>query len=87
MAASASSERINWRAIETDATVPLASSGPTETAVDLVVARCFKARGLNWYRRGVSAFVRLRLLRLIGTLAPLLGRALRGCAPTVVRDV
>jgi hypothetical protein len=37
-----------------------------EKAVDIVVARRFKARGMSWFRRGVSALVRLRLLRLNG---------------------
>lgn len=54
----------NRRAIENYAIVPLASSGPMEKAVDVVVARRFKARGMSWLRRGVSALVRLRLLRL-----------------------
>jgi hypothetical protein len=49
----------NRRAIENYAFVPLASSGPMEKAVDIVVA--------SWLRRGVSALVRLRLLRLNGT--------------------
>lgn len=57
----------NRRAIENYAIVPMASSGPMEKAVDLVVARRFKARGMSWYRQGVSALVRLRLLRLNGT--------------------
>ena len=57
----------NRRAIENYAIVPLASSGPMEKAVDLVVARRFKRRGMSWFRRGVSALVRLRLLRLNGT--------------------
>ncbi len=57
----------NRRAIENYAIVPLASSGPIEKAVDIVVARRFKARGMSWFRRGVSALVRLRLLRLNGT--------------------
>ncbi|MEW6226448.1 MAG: UPF0236 family transposase-like protein [Chloroflexota bacterium] len=56
----------NRRAIENYAIVPLASSGPMEKAVDIVVARRFKARGMSWFRRGVSALVRLRLLRLNG---------------------
>jgi hypothetical protein len=38
-----------------------------DEAIDLVVAHRFKARGMSWLRRGVSAFVRLRLLRLNGT--------------------
>lgn len=59
----------NRRAIENYAIVPLASSGPMEKAVDIVVARRFKARGMSWFRRGVSALVRLRLLRLNGTWA------------------
>jgi Uncharacterised protein family (UPF0236) len=54
----------NRRGIENYAIVPLASSGPMEKAVDLVVARRFKARGMSWFRRGVSALVQLRLLRL-----------------------
>ena len=57
----------NRRAIENYAIVPMASSGPMEKAVDIVVARRFKARGMSWFRRGVSALVRLRLLRLNGT--------------------
>ncbi len=57
----------NRQAIENYALVPLASSGPMEKAVDIVVARRFKARGMSWFRRGVSALVRLRLLRLNGT--------------------
>jgi len=59
----------NRRAIENYAIVPLASSGPMEKAVDIVIARRFKARGMSWFRRGVSALVRLRLLRLNGTWA------------------
>jgi hypothetical protein len=59
----------NRRAIENYAVVPMASSGPMEKAVDIVVARRFKARGMSWFRRGVSALVRLRLLRLNGTWA------------------
>ncbi len=57
----------NRAAIENYRVVPLASSGPMEKAVDIVVARRFKARGMSWFRRGVSALVRLRLLRLNGT--------------------
>jgi hypothetical protein len=57
----------NRRAIEHYAIVPMASSGPMEKGVDLVVARRFKRRGMSWFRRGVSALVQLRLLRLNGT--------------------
>ena len=49
--------------------VPLASSGPMEKGVDLTICRRFKLRGMSWYRRGVSALLRLRLLRLNGTWA------------------
>jgi hypothetical protein len=49
--------------------VPLASSGPTEKAVDIVVARRFKLRGMSWLRRGVNALLCLRVLRLNGTWA------------------
>lgn len=54
----------NRQAIENDRLVPLASSGPTEKAVVLVIARRFKARGMSWLRNGVSALVRLQLLLL-----------------------
>lgn len=40
-----------------------------------------RARGTGWSRRGVSAPVRLRLLRLNGTWGPLLVRAVRRGAP------
>lgn len=56
----------NRRGIENYAIVPMASSGPMEKAVDLVIARRFKRRGMSWFRRGVSALMRLRLLRLNG---------------------
>lgn len=57
----------NARAIANYRIVPMASSGPMEKGVDLVVARRFKLRGMSWLRRGVSALLRLRLLRLNGT--------------------
>jgi len=57
----------NRRGIENYAIVPLASSGPMEKAVDLTICRRFKLRGMSWFRRGVSALLRLRLLRLNGT--------------------
>ncbi len=59
----------NRRAIENYVIVPLASSGPMEKGVDLVVARRFKARGMSWFRRGASPLLHLRLLRLNGTWA------------------
>jgi hypothetical protein len=37
-----------------------------EKAVDLVVCRRFKSRGMSWFRRGVSALLHLKLLRLNG---------------------
>lgn len=57
----------NRRAIANYRIVPLASSGPMEKAVDIVVARRFKLRGMSWFRRGVTHLLRLRLLRLNGT--------------------
>ncbi len=57
----------NRRAIEHYAIVPLASSGPMEKGVDLVVARRFKRRGMSWLRAGAGALLQLRLLRLNGT--------------------
>lgn len=59
----------NRSAIEHYRLVPLASSGPMEKAVDIVVARRFKLRGMSWFRRGVTHLLRLRLLRLNGTWA------------------
>ena len=47
--------------------VPLASSGPMEKAVDLVVCRRFKSRGMSWFRQGVSHLLHLKLLRLNGS--------------------
>ncbi|NJD28478.1 MAG: hypothetical protein FIA92_09285, partial [Chloroflexi bacterium] len=74
----------NRRAIENYRIVPLASSGPMEKAVDIVVARRFKARGMSWFRKGVSAVVRLRLLPQ-RDLEPLLVRALcRGPSPVAL---
>jgi hypothetical protein len=46
--------------------VPLASSGPMEKGVDIVIARRFKSRGMSWFRRGVSHLLHLKLLRLNG---------------------
>jgi hypothetical protein len=57
----------NRRGIANYRVVPLASSGPMEKAVDLVVCRRFKARGMSWFRQGVSALLHLKLLRLNGT--------------------
>lgn len=57
----------NERGIANYRIVPLASSGPTEKAVDVVVARRFKRRGMSWLRQGVGHLLRLRLLRLNGT--------------------
>lgn len=47
--------------------VPLASSGPVEKSVDLIVCRRFKLRGMSWLRAGVTHLLRLRLLRLNGS--------------------
>jgi hypothetical protein len=57
----------NARGIANYRVVPLASSGPMEKGVDIVVARRFKTRGMSWFRRGVSHLLQLRLLRLNGT--------------------
>jgi hypothetical protein len=57
----------NRRGIANYRVVPLASSGPMEKAVDLVVCRRFKTRGMSWFRQGVSALLHLKLLRLNGT--------------------
>lgn len=54
----------NRRGIANHRIVPLASSGPMEKAVDIVVCRRFKTRGMSWFRRGVSHLLHLRLLRL-----------------------
>lgn len=57
----------NARGIANYRIVPLASSGPMEKGVDIVIARRFKTRGMSWFRRGVSHLLHLRLLRLNGT--------------------
>jgi hypothetical protein len=54
----------NRRGIANYRIVPLASSGPMEKAVDIVICRRFKTRGMSWFRRGVSHLLQLRLLRL-----------------------
>jgi hypothetical protein len=54
----------NRRGIRNYRIVPLASSGPMEKAVDIVVCRRFKTRGMSWFRRGISHLLQLRLLRL-----------------------
>jgi len=56
----------NRRGIANYRIVPLASSGPMEKAVDIVVCRRFKTRGMSWFRQGVSHLLHLRLLRLNG---------------------
>lgn len=57
----------NARAIRNYRIVPLASSGPMEKGVDLTICRRFKARGMSWFRQGVSHLLHLKLLRLNGT--------------------
>ena len=54
----------NRRGIANYRIVPLASSGPMEKAVDIVICRRFKTRGMSWFRKGVSHLLHLRLLRL-----------------------
>jgi hypothetical protein len=56
----------NRRGIANYRIVPLASSGPMEKAVDITICRRFKSRGMSWFRRGVSALLHLKLLRLNG---------------------
>jgi len=60
------SELRRWRIGRGELHHWVAHAGPMEKAVDIVIARSFKARGMSWFRRGVSALVRLRLLRLNG---------------------
>jgi hypothetical protein len=57
----------NARGIANYRIVPLASSGPMEKGIDIVIARRFKTRGMSWFRRGVGHLLHLRLLRLNGT--------------------
>ncbi len=77
----------NRRGIANYRVVPLASSGPMEKAVDLVVCRRFKSRGMSWFRRGVSHLLQLKLLRLNGSWdrywAGRLGAAVRPWPTTV----
>jgi len=57
----------NRRGIANYRIVPLASSGPMEKGVDITICRRFKARGMSWFRHGVSHLLHLKLLRLNGT--------------------
>jgi hypothetical protein len=57
----------NRRGIRNYRIVPLASSGPMEKGVDITICRRFKARGMSWFRQGVSHLLHLKLLRLNGT--------------------
>jgi hypothetical protein len=57
----------NRRGISNYRIVPLASSGPMEKGVDILVCRRFKTRGMSWFRKGVSHLLHLKLLRLNGT--------------------
>lgn len=57
----------NRRGIANYRIVPLASSGPMEKGVDITICRRFKARGMSWFRRGVSHLLHLKLMRLNGT--------------------
>jgi hypothetical protein len=57
----------NRRGIANYRIVPLASAGPMEKGVDISICRRFKARGMSWFRRGVSHLLHLKLLRLNGT--------------------
>jgi len=41
-------------------------TGPVEKTADIAVARGFKRRGMNWYRRGANPLLKLRLLKLNG---------------------
>ncbi len=53
--------------IENDRLVPLASSGPIETAIDFAIARRFTGRSTRSFRRGASPLLHVRPLRLDGT--------------------
>ena len=55
--------RRNREGIENYQVVPLASSGPMEKAIDVLLSRRFKSRGMSWRRPGARHMVRLRLLR------------------------
>jgi hypothetical protein len=55
------------RAIANYRIVPLASSGPMEKGVDIIICRRFKTRGMSRFRQGVSRLLHLKLLRLNGS--------------------
>jgi hypothetical protein len=57
----------NRRGISNYRIVPLASSGPMEKGVDITICRRFKARGMSWFRQGVSHLLHLKLLRHNGS--------------------
>lgn len=59
--------RSNRKGIANYVRSDLFGSGAVEKAVDLIVSRRFKARGMSWLRPGASGMLKLRLLRFNGS--------------------
>jgi len=59
--------RSNAAGIANYARSDLLGSGAVEKAVDLLVSRRFKLRGMSWLRPGASGMLKLRLLRFNGS--------------------
>ena len=55
--------RVNRSGIENYARTDLVGSGAVEKAVDLLVSRRFKSRGMSWLQPGAHSLLKLRLLR------------------------
>lgn len=58
--------RTNAAGISNYARSDLFGSGAVEKAVDLIVSRRFKGRGMSWLRPGAEGMLKLRLLRFNG---------------------
>jgi len=58
--------RSNRAGISNYARSDLFGSGAVEKAVDLLVSRRFKNRGMSWFRPGAAGMLALRLLRFNG---------------------
>lgn len=72
--------RSNREGIANYKRVDLFGSGAVEKAVDLVVSRRFKLRGMSWFRPGAKGLLALRLLRFNGEWEQYWQRRMATCA-------
>lgn len=56
----------NAEGIRNYARTDLFGSGSVEKAVDIIVSRRFKCRGMSWLKPGAQSMLKLRLLRFNG---------------------